>query len=246
MATRRWFPDPLPLDQIAVDYILSAHKLGIPITLIQKHITTHDYECDEAKISGVLRDNNIHSLKYACFVESATWKCSLLLYLIRKHEPPTLQHPMALADERYAYGLGNPSTDTLVGDYLRSYIEHQINLAPPVNEGAEFRGALWITTAFMDLGYNIEHVFHDITSRQYRTGKDTIMALYTDGYNIRKDHGSNEAYRPQEIGDVDLGLIRYCAAAHVLGMKTHHIRMMTEIFGERIFTKAELEQGLRK
>ena len=154
---------------------------------------------------------------------------------------------MALADERYGYGLRHSNTDTLIEGYLRSYIEHQANIAPPVNEGAEFRGAAWITTAFMDLRYNIEHIFHDITSRGYRTGKDKIMQLYTDGFYIRKDlTGSNDPYRQQKLGDVDLGLIRYCAAAHVMGLSFDQILMMTEIFGERIFTETELGRGMQQ
>ncbi|MCJ1345296.1 hypothetical protein MMC31_003502, partial [Peltigera leucophlebia] len=244
MATGRWFPDPLPLDDTAVDYIVSAHKLGIPITLIHKHMSIHDYDSSEAKISKVLKDNSIFSLKFTCFSESGTWK-RYLLYLIRKHEPNSLAHLMTLADERSAYGLGSSSTDTLVNDYFRSYHEHQTNLVRPENSGAEFGGALWIATAFMDLRYNIEHVFHDITSKRYRTCKERIMELYEHGYDIRKNHtGSNEPYLPQLQGDVDLLLIKYCAAAHVMGMKFDHILMMAEIFGERVFTEAELQRGL--
>lgn len=245
MATGRWFPDPLPFDDIAIDYIVSAHKFGIPITLIHNHVSTHDYDSDEAKISKVLIDNNISSLKLACSLDSGTWQ-RYLLYLIRKHEPTSLAHLMTLADERYAYGLGNTNTDTLIEDYFRSYIEHQTNLVQAVNEGAEFRGALWIAIGFMDLRYNIEHIFHDITSKRYRTGKDMIMELYSEGYYVRKAHtDSNEPYRPQKLGDVDLVLIKYCAAAHVMGMKFDHILMMTEIFGERVFTEAELGRGLQ-
>lgn len=245
MATGRWFPDPLPFDDIAIDYIVSAHKFGIPITLIHNHVSTHDYYSDEAKISKVLIDNNISSLKLACSLDSGTWQ-RYLLYLIRKHEPTSLAHLMTLADERYAYGLGNINTDTLIEDYFRSYIEHQTNLVQAVNEGAEFGGALWVATGFMDLRYNIEHIFHDITSKRYRTGKDMIMELYSEGYYVRKAHtDSNEPYRPQKLGDVDLVLIKYCAAAHVMGMKFDHILMMTEIFGERVFTEAELGRGLQ-
>lgn len=244
MATGRWFPDPLPFDVTATDYIVSAHKLGVPITLIHNHLAAHDYDSNEVKISQVLRANNIFNLRLACSLESGTWQ-RYILYLIRKHEPISLAHLMTLADERYGYGLSQSNTDTLIEDYLRAYIEHQTNLASPVNEGAEFRGAVWIATAFMDLRYNIEHVFHDITSRGYRTGKEKIMQLYTEGFHIRKDHtGSNDPYRQQKLGDVDLGLIRYCGAAHVMGLTFDQILMMTEIFGERIFTEAELGRGV--
>lgn len=254
MATGRWFPDPLPFDIKATDYIVYAHKLGVPITLIHNHLAAHDYDSNEVKISQVLRDNNIFNLRLACSLESGTWQ-RYILYLVRKHEPIYLAHLMTLADERYAYGLSQSSTtDALIEDYLRAYIEHQTNLAPPppVNEGAEFRGAVWIATAFMDLRYNIEHVFHDITSKGYRTNKEKIMQLYTEGFYIRKgDHrhhtggsSSNDPYRHQKLGDVDLGLIRYCGAAHVMGLTFDQILMMAEIFGERIFTEAELGRGV--
>lgn len=245
MATGRWFPDPLPFDIKATNYIIYAHKLGVPITLIHNHLAAHDYDSNEVKISQVLRDNNIFNLRLACSLESGTWQ-RYILYLIRKHEPISLPHLLTLADEGYGYGLSQRSTDTLIEDYLRAYIEHQTNLAPPMNEGAEFRGAVWIATAFMDLRYNIEHVFHDITSKGYRTNKEKIMQLYTEGFYILKDHtGSNDpTYRQQKLGDVDLGLIRYCGAAHVLGLTFDQILMMSEIFGERIFTEAELGRGI--
>lgn len=244
MATGRWFPDPILFDVAATDYIVYAHKLGVPISLIHNHLAAHDYDSNEVKISQVLRESNIFNLRVGCTLDSGTWQ-RYVLYLIRKHEPISLADLMALADERYGYGLSQSNTDTLIEDYLRSYIEHQTNLAPPVNKGAEFKGAVWIATAFMDLRYNIEHIFHDLTSKGYRTGKDKIMQLYTDGFYIRKDHtGSNDPYRQQKLGDFDLGLIRYCGAAHVMGLTFDQILMMAEIFGERIFTEAELGQGV--